>query len=105
MSKKMENDLTTWDMHLNQTLSAIRVSMAKTTQRSPFFLMYNCDPVMPVDNILRLRRKYLEEEHHRAALENQRKTFTQVYGRIKKNPKKRGKICEQVSKDRGIQGR
>ena len=105
MSKKMGDDLTTWDMHLNQTLSAIRVSVAETTQHSPFFLMYNRDPVMPVDNFLRPRRKYLGEEHHRVALENQHKTFTQVYRRIKKNPKKRGKICEQVSENRGIQGR
>ena len=90
MSKKMENDLTTWDMHLNQTLSAIRVSVAETTQHSPFFLMHNHDPVMPVDNILRPRRKYLGEEHHRVALENQHKTFTQVYRRIKKNPKEKG---------------
>ena len=91
MSKKMEGDLMTWDMHLNQTLSAIRISVAETTRHSPFFLMCNRDPVMAVDNILRPRRKYLGEEHHRVALENQYKTFTQVYRRMKKNKTKKNR--------------
>ena len=86
----MEDDLATWDMHLNQTLSAIRISVAETTQHSPIFLMYNRDPVMPVDNILRPWRKYLGEEHHRVALDNQQKTFTQVYRRIKTKSQRKG---------------
>ena len=34
MSKKIEDDLTTWDMHLIQTLSAVRVSVSSSSSSS-----------------------------------------------------------------------
>ena len=53
---------------------------------------------MLVDNILHPRRKYLGEEHHRVALENQHKTFTQVYRRIKKSQRKEAKYANRSAK-------
>ena len=95
ISKKLHDDLASWDLHLNQTLSAIRVSVSDTTQHSPFFLLHGRDPVLPLDNILKPRRRYMGEELHKTVLENQHKTFTQVYHRIKKAQKKGAKYANK----------
>ena len=47
-----------WDLFLNQALAAIRFNPSDTTKMSPFFALYNKDPVLPLDNILQPRRKY-----------------------------------------------
>ena len=49
------------------------------TQQSPFFLLRGRDPVSPLDNILKSRRRYMGEELHKTDLENLHKPFTQVY--------------------------
>ena len=69
MLKKVSDNLDTWDIDLNQALSAIRFSINETTKFSPFYLFYNCDPVLSIDNILKLRRRYLGEEPHEIGLE------------------------------------
>lgn len=88
MAKKLEDNLTTWDIHLNQTLAAIRFHNNESTSCSPFFLLYNRDVVLPIDNILRPRRKYAVEDLHQIALENQYKAFT-IAQRIMKQSKRR----------------
>ena len=77
LSKKMKNN-NTWDLELNSVLMAIRMNVSKTTGKSPFSLLYCRDPILPLDNILRPRRKYQGEDFHEIALENQHKAFLRV---------------------------
>ena len=62
MSKKVGEYLETWDLHLNQILVAIKFSMHESTKFSTFYLLYNYDPVLPINNILKPCRGYLGEE-------------------------------------------
>ena len=52
--------------------------------------MYNRDVVLPVDNILKPRRKYAEEEQH--------KLFTLVHNRMKRVKKRQAKYADRGSK-------
>jgi transposase InsO family protein len=83
MSKKLKDNLNTWDIHLNQTLAAIRFSVSDASKFSPFFLLFNRDVVLPLDNILKPRRKYTGEDLHQIALEQQHKAFLQVHQNLK----------------------
>ena len=56
LAKKLRDNVSTWDLHLNQTLAAIRFNVSASTKFSPFFLLYNRDVVLPLDNILKPRR-------------------------------------------------
>ena len=79
-----------WDLYLNQALAAIQFSHNDSSKFSPFFLMYNRDVVLPVDNILKPRRKYVEEEQH--------KLFTLVHNRMKRVKKRQAKYANRGSK-------
>ena len=52
LAKKLEDNLTTWDIFLNQTLAAIRFNVSESAGYSPFYLPYSCDVVMPIDRFL-----------------------------------------------------
>ena len=95
IAKMAQENTQMWDLYLNQALSAIRVSVSETTKHSPFFLLYNRDPVLPIDNILQPRRKYVGEELHKVILENQHKMFTRVHGRIKSAQAKRRQVINE----------
>ena len=60
----LKDDCTIWDLYLNQALTAVRFNHNDTSKFSPFFLLYNRDVVLPLDNILKPRRKYVGEEQH-----------------------------------------
>ena len=97
LAKLTEGNTGEWDIHLNQALAAVRFSINETSRFSPYFMIYGRDVVLPVDNLLRPRRKYMGEEHHRIILENQHKIFTQARRRIKQAQKKRN---ERVNRER-----
>ena len=78
MSKLINNSPETWDMYLNSALLAIRTNVSKSTMQSPFKLLYSRDPVLPLDNLLRPRRKTHSEDYHEVALENLHKSFIEV---------------------------
>ena len=84
LAKKLENDVTSWDLYLNQALAAIRFSISESTQFSPYFLVYNRDVVFPIDSLLRPRQKYTGEQQHQIALEQQHKSFMLVHKRLRK---------------------
>ena len=65
MSKKVSECLSTWDIYLNQVLAASRFSINELIKFSPFYILYNCDPALPVDNILKPRKRYFREESHK----------------------------------------
>ena len=83
LSKKLKDSLDSWDLHLNQTLAAVRFHINDSTKFSPFFLLYNRDVVLPVDNLLKPRRKYHGEDLHKIALQRQHKVFTMVHRYMK----------------------
>jgi hypothetical protein len=58
ISKRIKEDVTSWDLYLNQMLAAIRFHVNESTKYSSFFLLYNRDPVLPLDSILKPRRRY-----------------------------------------------
>ena len=97
MSKKVNDNLETWDIYLNQVLGAIRFNINDSTKFSPFYLLYNRDPVLPIDNILKPRRKYLGEEPHKIGLEQQHKAFVLVHKHLKKAKKRQAKYANENS--------
>ncbi|VDI78045.1 Hypothetical predicted protein [Mytilus galloprovincialis] len=99
LSKLIEDHSTTWDLYLNQALAAIRFNINESTQLSPFYALYNRDPVLPLDNILQPRRKYNGEEYHKIALQQQHKSFMLVHKTMKKSKQKQAKYANKHSKD------
>lgn len=57
LSKKVADNQQAWDLYLNQDLVAIRFNVSESSKLSPFYLLYNKDVVLPIDNILKPRRK------------------------------------------------
>ena len=53
LTKLLNDNVRDWDLHLNSALAAIRFSVNETTKFSPFFLLYNRDPIFPLDNVLK----------------------------------------------------
>jgi transposase InsO family protein len=88
LSKLTADNPKSWDLFLNQALAAIRFNPSDTTKMSPFFALYNRDPVLPLDNILQPRRKYHGEQYHKIALERQHKSFLLVH-KFQKRAKRR----------------
>ncbi|CAC5398014.1 unnamed protein product [Mytilus coruscus] len=95
LAKKIKDDPSTWDVYLNQTLAAIRCSKNESTKFSPFFLLYNRDPVLPVDNLLKPRRKYAGESPHQILLEQQHKSFVTVHRNLKKAKSKQKEYADK----------
>ena len=95
-----EHNRGNWDLFLTQALADVRFSINETTKFSPYYLVYGRDVVLPINNLLRLRMKYLGEDHHRIILEQQHKIFTRVR-RIRRAQKRRNdrinKNIEEVS--------
>ena len=88
LAKLAEHNKGNWDLFLTQALAAVRFSINETTMFSPYYLVYGRDVVLPLDNLLRPRSKYLGEDHHRIILEQQHKIFTQAR-RIRRAQKRR----------------
>ncbi|CAC5415478.1 unnamed protein product [Mytilus coruscus] len=80
LAKKIQDDASTWDVYLNQTLAAIRFNKNESSDFSPFFLLYNRDPVLPVDNILRPRRQAVFYRNHlrKSKLDSKWKPFYRI---------------------------
>ncbi|CAC5412556.1 unnamed protein product [Mytilus coruscus] len=95
LAKKIKDGPSTWDVYLNQTLAAIRCSKNESTKFSPFYLLYNRDPVLPVDNLLKPRRKYAGESPHQILLEQQHKSFVTVHRNLKKAKTKQKEYADK----------
>ena len=103
LAKKLENDTSTWDIYLNQTLAAVRYNINESSRFSPFFLLYNRDVVLPIDNLLKPHRRYLGEEPHKIALEKQHQSFVLVHRQLKKAKRKQAKYADKNSKEVTLQ--
>ncbi|KAK3108120.1 hypothetical protein FSP39_001638 [Pinctada imbricata] len=103
MSKKIQEDVQTWDLYLNQTLAAIRFHVNESSKFSPYFLLYNRDVVLPLDTILKPRKRYMGEDQHQIALQQQHKAFTLVHRNMKEAKKKQKKYADKKSKEENFQ--
>jgi len=99
ISKKIQTDAGSWDMYLNQALAAIRFGVNESTKNSPFRLLYNREVVLPIDNILKPRRKYQGEEPHKIALEQQHKAFLLVHQNRSRAKKRRNEYANKNAKE------
>jgi len=98
LAKMVLKDPTTWDICLNQCLAAIRFNISDSTKFSPFYLLYNRDVVLPIDNLLKPRRKYLGEQAHMIQLELQHKSFVLVHKRLRSAKKRQARYADIRSK-------
>ena len=96
MSKKVSDSLDLWDIYLNQVLAAVRFSMNESTKFSPFCLLYNCDSVLPINNILKPRRRYIGEGPHKIGLQ-QHKSFVLVHQHLKKAKRRQARYADKNS--------
>ena len=85
IAKQVSQDNKLWDVFLNQTLSAIRVCKNESTGSSPYYLLFKREPILPLDNILQPRRRYMGENLHQITLEKMHREFTQVHSKMKKS--------------------
>ena len=98
LSKKLSENQQTWDLFLNQALAAIWFNISVSSKFSLFFLLYNRDVVLPVDNLMKPRQKYQGEELHQIALQEQHKSFTLVRKHLKKAKKTQAKYTDRGTK-------
>ena len=98
LAKRLADDQRTWDLHLNQALAALRFNVSESSKFSPFYLLYNRDVVLPVDNLLKPRRKYHGEELHKITLQEQHKAFVTVRNNLRKSKKRQARYADRNSK-------
>ena len=60
--------------------------------------MYNRDVVLPIDNILKPRRKYGGEDYHQIALQEQHKAFVIVRNNLRKAKKRQARYADRWTK-------
>ena len=100
LSKLIDDNVDKWDLFLNQALATVRFNISESSKFSPYFLLYNRDVVLPLDNLLQPKRRYHGEEMHQIALENQHKTFLTVYKHIKQAKRRQAKYADRQSHDK-----
>ena len=93
MSKRVSENVQSWDIYLDHVLSAIRFNINESTKFCPFYLLYNHYPILPFDNILKLRYRYHGEEPHKIGLQEQHKSFVLVHKHLKKAKKRQDKYA------------
>ena len=98
LAKKIADNQQTWDLFLNQALAAIRFNVSESSKFSPFFLLYNRDVGLPIDNILKPCRNYLGEELHQTALQAQQKSFVAVRNHLGKAKTRQAKYADRGAK-------
>ena len=69
LAKRLADDQRTWDVHLSQAVAAIRFNVSESSKYSPFYLLYNRNVVLPVDNLLKPRREYQGDDMHKIILQ------------------------------------
>ena len=71
LAKLADEENENWDLYLTQALAAVRFSICETTKFSPYYMLFGGEVVLPVDNQLRPRKKYVGEDPHRLVIEQQ----------------------------------
>ena len=73
LSKKLSENQQTWDLFLNKASAAIWFDIIVSSKFSPFFLLYNRNVFLSVDNLIKPRWKYQGEELQQIYLQEQTK--------------------------------
>lgn len=84
---------------MNQALAAYNFNISESSKFSTFFLLYNRDVVLPIDNLLRPRPKYHGEDLHKIALEEQHKNFVLLRRHIKAARERQNKYANRNRKE------
>ena len=95
LAKLADRENENWDLYLTQALAAVRFSICEITKFSLYYMLFERDVVLSVDNLLRPRRKYVGEDHYRLVIEQQHKIFVQTQRRIKRAQKRRNSIVNK----------
>ena len=66
----VNQELSNWDLILPKVVFAYNTSQQKTTKESPFKLLYNRDPILPIDVTLKLPKRFLFGEKYKKSMEN-----------------------------------
>ena len=82
LSKLVRDNEENWDLFLTQALAAVRFCENETSKFSPYYMIFGRDVVLPEDNLLKPRRKYMGEDHHKLIIERQHRIFAQARRRI-----------------------
>lgn len=61
----------------------VRFSIHETSMFLPYYVLFGRDVVLPVDNLLKPRTKYMGDHPHKLIIEHQNKIFTQARKRIR----------------------
>ena len=88
-----------WDLYINQALAAVRFSVNVSLGVSPFYAMYLRDPVVPLDNILKPRARYLGEASHLEALQRMHQCFVSVHRHLQKARERQKHYADRQAKD------
>ena len=72
-----------WDTLIPAVLTAYRTSLNESRKHSPFYLLYGRDPILTLDTMLRPRLKYMGEDYHQLALQQQHRAFVRVDRHLK----------------------
>lgn len=86
--KKGSNNDGSWNLYIKQMLAAISFNVSVSTKFSPYYLLYNRDVVLSLDNILKPRCLYSGDEYQNIALKGQHRTFTLFRNNLKRARKR-----------------
>ena len=95
MSRLAKSNKEDWNLYL----TALRFTMNETSEFSLYFMLFGRDVVQPMDNLLKLRRKYMGEDYYKIIQERQHKIFAQVKRRIRRTQKRRNKRMNKGRKE------
>ena len=77
----------------------VRFGVNESTKKLPFFLLFNREVIVPIDNLLKPRRKYQGEDPHKIALEQEHKVFLLVRQNSRMSMKKGNNLINSKAKD------
>ena len=89
LAKLTESEKENCDLFLTQALGAIKFSINEVTGFLSYFLLFWRDVILPIDNLLKPRRKYVGEDFDQIILQNQHNISMRARQRIKRAQKKR----------------
>ena len=75
-----------------------KFNVSEFSKYSHLYFLYNRDVVLPVDNLLKARRKYHGEEEYKIALQEQHKAFLTVKNNLRKGKRRQARYADRKTK-------